>query len=628
MTEARHHGSFVELAFSSATTDLLVALEYATADKYSTILEIEVDGIDKGAAIAWLSQFPDEDEHTIPALSNFHITNLRRMSKKELEEEAKSQSKESKIRQQILELELRIALHHVPACSAEDTLPDTSQPHDDEAVAREPTVLEVLEEELAGQQLLLDQLREDRRVDTPRYVTGICCEYMRFSVFLTYARAPLHAYANRRSRFNDYVNVLTVKANVNVKGVTSEELCNQRKQFILDFGMKLMLEANTDPCCGPKIAKLVGEKMAEYREVNAAWFDQVINFHSVIHHLMDVCEQTVRRAKMESSTALKLFMESSEMGEVNEDEFFDEAAKLMRMCEASNDKDAAEMWPQVQESFVRVAEIKQRDGGADAVLHTIFDLNDRALHDNVPSEGIQEVMAHVLSKALEAQPVIELMFSDDEWDKLQDVMAGRKRREPTEDDLEAILQYMDDHYKKATATQLRGYQIIKRMIDQALESENRDALAAVRSKLGSCGAIPIVVKAVSAVHDNVKGFEKPTPWHPVEMIQKGCRVLELITSEREVHEGNVGECQKDTKIAKRLFQVLDNYMGDEIVIEAILHLFIHYDFECLDATCKQTPYNLQKLLKEAAKSVKRNDQRHQTSEKLLPHLMSRLIVHY
>ena len=422
---------------------------------------------------------------------------------------------------------------------------------------------------------------------------------------------------HRGARFNDYVNVLTVQAKVNRKGATIEELCNHRKQLILDFGMKLMLEADTDPYCGAKITQLLAEKMTEYRKLPAAWFDELVNFHLSVQILLGVCEQIVRRAKMESSTALKLFIESSEVGEINADDFFDEAAKLMRMCEASNEKDAADMWLLVQDSFVRVAEIKQRDGGADAVLHTIFALNDRALLDNVSSEGMQQTLAHVLSKAVEAQPVIELLFSDDEWVKLQEVLGRRTRPEPTEDDLKAILQYMDSHYKKATATQIRGYQIIKRMIDQALDSEDRNVLAAIRSKLGSCGAVPIIVKAFSAMQDN--GSFKPSPLHPLEMIQQGSKVLEMMTSEREVHEGNVGECQNDPKITKRLLQVLDNYMGNGIILESILHLFIHYDFENLEAACRLTPYNLQNLLREAALSVKQNDQNHQTSKKLFAH---------
>jgi hypothetical protein len=434
---------------------------------------------------------------------------------------------------------------------------------------------------------------------------------------------------HRGARFNDYVNVLTVQAKVNRKGATIEELCNHRKQLILDFGMKLMLEADTDPYCGAKITQLLAEKMTEYRKLSAAWYDQLVNFNLAVQNLLGVCEQIVRRAKMESSTALKLFIESSEAinaddflrtdptRQINADDFFDEAAKLMRMCEASNEKDAADMWPLVLESFVRVAEMKQRDGGADAVLHTIFALNDRALHDNVSSEGLQQTLAHVFSKAVEAQPVIELLFSDDEWVKLQEVLGRRTRPEPTEDDLEAILLYMDSRYKKATATHMRGYQIIKVMIDQALDSKDQNVLAAIRNKLGSCGAVHIIVKAFSAMQDN--GSFKPSPLHPLEMIQLGSKVLEMMTSEREVHEGNVGECQNDPKITKRLLQVLDNYMGDEIILESILHLFVHYDFENLEAACRLTPYNLQKLLKEAALSVKQNDQNHQTSKKLFAH---------
>ena len=64
------------------------------------------------------------------------------------------------------------------------------------------------------------------------------------------------------------------------------------------------------------------------------------------------------------------------------------------------------------------------------------------------------------------------------------------------------------------------------------------------------------------------------------------QVLELMTSHQQVHEGNLSKCETE-KITKSLLQVLDNHLGDEIIIESILHLLIHFDFERLEATCRQ-----------------------------------------
>jgi hypothetical protein len=59
-----------------------------------------------------------------------------------------------------------------------------------------------------------------------------------------------------------------------------------------------------------------------------------------------------------------------------------------------------------------------------------------------------------------------------------------------------------------------------------------------------------------------------------------------MTSHQQVHEGNLCKCETE-KITNSLLQVLDNHLGDEIIIESILHLLIHFDFDRLAATCRQ-----------------------------------------
>ena len=144
---------------------------------------------------------------------------------------------------------------------------------------------------------------------------------------------------------------------------------------------------------------------------------------------------------------------------------------------------------------------------------------------------------------------------------------------------------MDAHHKRATSTQVQGFRVIKDMIHQALVVDDREELARVRSNLGSLGAVSTIVKAFSAVHDDVKSHKKPTPSHPIDMIQLGCHVLELLTSERVVHEDNLKRCSTD-KIIQSLLQVLDNHTGDEFVIENILHLLIHIEFDFLKTVCR------------------------------------------
>ena len=74
---------FVDAGFSSATPNLKTALSYA-GEKSSTILKIQTGGIDRGAQVSWISQFPDEEEHTILPLSAYEVVEMRAVSKEDL----------------------------------------------------------------------------------------------------------------------------------------------------------------------------------------------------------------------------------------------------------------------------------------------------------------------------------------------------------------------------------------------------------------------------------------------------------------------------------------------------------------------------------------------------------------
>ena len=70
-------GAFVELGFSSATPNGEVAKGYAGSAR-SSLFEIDVGQIDRGAFIGEFSQYEDEDEHVLPPLSHFEIVGKAR----------------------------------------------------------------------------------------------------------------------------------------------------------------------------------------------------------------------------------------------------------------------------------------------------------------------------------------------------------------------------------------------------------------------------------------------------------------------------------------------------------------------------------------------------------------------
>ena len=66
----------VELAFMSTTPDRSVAEQYSQ-DGFGIIVEIEQGMIDRGAEIAWLSQYPHEVEVLFAPLAALQMTGLR-----------------------------------------------------------------------------------------------------------------------------------------------------------------------------------------------------------------------------------------------------------------------------------------------------------------------------------------------------------------------------------------------------------------------------------------------------------------------------------------------------------------------------------------------------------------------
>ena len=62
----------VEYGFSSTTTDRKQAVHYAQG-KASTILELQMGMVDRGADISWLSQYPHEKETLLPPLMGLQV---------------------------------------------------------------------------------------------------------------------------------------------------------------------------------------------------------------------------------------------------------------------------------------------------------------------------------------------------------------------------------------------------------------------------------------------------------------------------------------------------------------------------------------------------------------------------
>ena len=611
-TAGQRNRSFVESAFTSCTPDLHVALQYATNEKCSMILEIETGELALGASLAWVSQFPAENERAFLALSAFEVVKIRRELKQDLVELANFQKEELRHQQTVSDLEHMIAMfprsqphpEGPPALPSEAEALKSKKAKSRKKQAEEIppfSLIESMEAQLIAERQALDELRDSHKD------------------FISSRSKQV-----KRSRFNDYVNVITVNVSVHPRAMTSDELYGQRQRWLLDFGNSLVLEAQHNRHCGHKIASKLSEKMSEFLALAPGWFDQMTNLHASMNDLLETWQQVVKREKHSTIKGVKIFLDVTNFDDVNHVHMMGEVVKLFALCESHNPQDKKEYLPIVMVALARVATVAQKDRGADAVLQTIFTLHDSGLLDNVARDILQQAMEHVLNSALETEPVLEVLFSDREWSKLQSILPGTTRRQANEDDIEPALLYIDAHYKMAPDTVSQGFKVLRQMLEVPLEDDDKEALFQIRTKIARHNAIPIVVQSFAATKEwnDGRAHEKPEPLHSVDLVRMGCKLLELLTSTLVVHEDNVKKCEQET-ITRRLLQVLDNSLGDEVIIEAMLHLLTHFDFELLEATSTGTPYKLRRLLKEAAESVNRGKLQHQTITKQVSNLLDK-----
>eukprot|EP00961_Rhodomonas_salina_P050573 679035-Rhodomonas_salina.1 len=69
----------VEMAFLSTTSDMDTAVGYAASGSLATVFSIQVGAVDKGAALSFLSQYPDEDEILMPPRSFLEVVGEPRL---------------------------------------------------------------------------------------------------------------------------------------------------------------------------------------------------------------------------------------------------------------------------------------------------------------------------------------------------------------------------------------------------------------------------------------------------------------------------------------------------------------------------------------------------------------------
>jgi hypothetical protein len=336
---------FVEPGFSSATPSLDVALSYC-GETCSTLLEIETGGVDHGASLSWISQFPDEDEHTIIALSAFEVVAMRTVSRAYMRLEA---SLQANTRLFVNLHKLKNGVRVRKSLTMDKLL--SKENHVKAARAGMPNPIEQLKLQVLFSQLDKDgdgciTLPEFRRYLAELHV-GIpeqeeeelfqfidegkngLLEYAELE--MGFAEKSFHhqprikklqkAIVSKRNKqlqlqkemgksrvldgatFDDYINVLTVKLNVNRSACTSEELLSRRRSTIVDLYRDLKLEALCDRYCGAQVVCGLDDLWKrKYQGLGAHDFLHILRFQTAVFDLIGVWASVLQQ---EQSNALR-----------------------------------------------------------------------------------------------------------------------------------------------------------------------------------------------------------------------------------------------------------------------------------------------------------------------------------
>jgi hypothetical protein len=336
---------FVEPGFSSATPRLDVALSYC-GETSSTLLEIETGGVDHGASLSWISQFPDEDEHTIMALSAFEVVAMRTVSRAYMRLEASLQANTRlfvnlhklkngvRVRKSLTMDKLLSKENHVKA--ARVGMPNPMEQlklkvlfsqldKDGDGCITLPEFTRYLAELHVG---MSEQEEEELFQFIDEDKNGLL-EYAELEMGFeekSFHHQPrmkkLHkAIVSKRNKqmqlqkdmskprvldgatFDDYINVLTVKLNVNRSACTSEELLSRRRSTIVDLYRDLKLEALCDRYCGAQVVCGLDDLWKrKYQGLGAHDFLHILRFQTAVFDLIGVWTSVLHQ---EQSKALR-----------------------------------------------------------------------------------------------------------------------------------------------------------------------------------------------------------------------------------------------------------------------------------------------------------------------------------
>ena len=364
---------------------------------------------------------------------------------------------------------------------------------------------------------------------------------------------------------DNFINVLTVDLNVNLKAQTSQERLESRRTYVWDLYQNLRTEAAYETTIGADVVRALDLVWkTKFEGLPAHDFLEIATFKAALEALLNAWHEVLKEEKLGAFKILHSMMQGINVESLDKEgkrlieQLGKKSAALMIMCESSNEEDGKNFWPTVEEAFDKLTELQVRTHGARGLVDTMKFALDQGLKNN-KCRNARRIAAHLVDTACVESSCLPFVLSDDAIEKIEkmageDAAAKLRNAKACDANLSSVTTYMRDHKNNEDA-QIQGLALLKRI-------QNKDHLydTETRARLEQAQTAETVIASMGT--------------NSIHVARSGCSVL-LAMIESRPKDGQLQDIlvsQIEGQLAS-LVQILERFVQDEEVVRQIVWIF-------------------------------------------------------
>jgi len=364
---------------------------------------------------------------------------------------------------------------------------------------------------------------------------------------------------------DDFVNVLRVHLNINLKAQTSQERLESRRMWVWDLYQNLRSEAANETSIGEDVVRELDKVwQTKWDRVPVRDFLEFATFKPAVESLLNSWHEVLKREKLVAYDMLHAALKEIDVSSLDNEtkilikELEEKAAQLMTMCEATDDEDGQKFWPTVEDAFKQLNGLQVRMHGARGLVHSLTFAMDHGLKHN-KGRNARRVADYLVEAACAQTSCLPYVLSADAIQSIKEIVGedAAMKLETAKDgevDLISITEYMRDHINVEDA-QMQGLAVF-----QNLQTKDHGYDIATRTKLEKAGAAKTVIDAMKSSSPDVARSCLSVLLGLIESRPESGQVKDVIMSQIEGQLGTV-------------VQTLERCMEDAQVVKDILWLF-------------------------------------------------------